>query len=927
MEPIEDFKFKSSSFQINTKIVNCDANYKYIIVANDSNIIEGYSIENFIKLFSYPIFSRTIHIQFHPIYYNIFSVTVRNSISHLFNIDIKTNKLEEKVKYISSSKDTIIKTMFSPYLDGKYLATLFDSNIKIWNITEYNSNYVISIDLNISNINNCPIKWSESGQYLIYQKNHCKIELFSLLTNAIDFHLIYKAKDFYFIEDMNQIITLNNKEIIFWDIDTSAQLYKLDYLFYFKQTLIDYNNSYIYIMDDDIISIFDFENKIKILEYELKNYSEFFLLKDINKGQDVFTKLLLNDFDQKEFKIIEISSQKYTSNNNYNIIEAPENYWEKSIDKINNNYEFLSYKYNQIESDEIHKKKYLAISEVSIELDELIQNKTLEEKRKIVVNYNKNFIEDNDIYKTYINYVKNLIKDNTNDKLLLNYLRFIKKNDTELANQFGNSYENFADEINQYQSLFEKSLLLKEFGFIKKSSEKEKLIELCNEILLLNKNDRVLLNKFLLNKKPELENFLYNQPISFNNNKELFYCKNKIVILNSLEKIIKGEKFEIIDYMKYCIKEVLNRNFLNRDYIINNNIYNSIITILIASPEREIITNYNLNLIDNQDIDATEKELLSLGFQYDKGLEIYKKDNLSIKKAEINLFNLKNIKLYLNTNEKMIFQDYELYKFEYLRDYYSKKFDEDKLRHFIGKILVSNVFKEAFSFFYGNNIKYPFMDKDNKMSEKKSKEFLDTHLKFIPLKNETTNAVTEKFSMETYILLNHQLILSNLNDSEKILTDDEILIHKALINGAIVAINDHEINHNFHNYFYCSKNGNEVLKTPRKIEMDERKGGNNMERILFGRILNDLTLKQSLYILNEKNYEKSLNVFRKEFFELKEENCKCNGIFKEYMSMKFNIKELSDYMVINFKSNKYKIHSSYISIKLKNDVLGFPNFD
>ena len=109
--------------------------------------------------------------------------------------------------------------------------------------------------------------------------------------------------------------------------------------------------------------------------------------------------------------------------------------------------------------------------------------------------------------------------------------------------------------------------------------------------------------------------------------------------------------------------------------------------------------------------------------------------------------------------------------------------------------------------------------------------------------------------------------------------------------------------------------------------MDEREGGNNMERILFGRILNDLTLKQSLYILNEKNYEKSLNEFRKEFFELKEENYKCNGIFKEYMSMKFNIKELSDYMVINFKSNKYKIHSSYISIKLKNDVLGFPNFD
>ena len=217
------------------------------------------------------------------------------------------------------------------------------------------------------------------------------------------------------------------------------------------------------------------------------------------------------------------------------------------------------------------------------------------------------------------------------------------------------------------------------------------------------------------------------------------------------------------------------------------------------------------------------------------------------------------------------------------------------------------------------------MDKNNNMSEEIAKKFLDTHLNFIPLKSLTTFAITEKFSMETYIFLDSNFISSSVDVNENNLSMDEELINKALTNGAIVAINEQEINHNFHNYYYFSKNGNETLRTPRKFDLNGREDGNNMAKILFGKVLNNLTLKQALYILNEKNYEKSLNQFSKEFLELKEEHCKCEGIFKEYFNMKFNVKELSDYMAINFKSNKNKI--GYISIKLKNDVLGFPNFD
>ena len=318
----------------------------------------------------------------------------------------------------------------------------------------------------------------------------------------------------------------------------------------------------------------------------------------------------------------------------------------------------------------------------------------------MVVDFMKNFNEDKDIYKAYLNYVNNLIKDNTNIDLLSNYLKFIKANNTVLSNKYENTFDNFNSEISQYQAVFDKSILFKELKYDKNKSEKEKLFDLFEEIVGLNKEDKNYLKQFINIKKPEFENFSFNQPISFENNKELFYCKNKVVILNNLEKIIKNEKYELIDNMKYCIQEVLKRKLFDKEHIKNNKIYNMLIIILIAIPQRKIITNYNLNLIDNEDIEVNEKELLNLGLQYDQSIESYKKDDLiTIKKEEMNIFNLKNIKLYLDTALENIFKIHDLYKFDHLKKYYNDKFDENKVRNFISKILVSNVFKEAFAFF------------------------------------------------------------------------------------------------------------------------------------------------------------------------------------------------------------------------------------
>ena len=923
----EYFESNFSNIQLDYDIRGCDVNKEYLVTANDINQITVYSFNNFSKLFSYNTYSKIIHIQFHPKYFNIFSVTLINRSVHLFFINKKSNTLQDKVKYLCSKDEALYKTIFSPYTGeeiGKkesILATITFSDIKIWDIRSYHNIFNIHLSWDDSAISNYKIKWSQSGRYLIFHKSDKKIEIFSLDTNAIKYHLDFKAKDFYFLEKTSQLMTLSNKNIIFWDLQNNTQNKIIYYNCFFIESIFDYNNLYIHYLDEEsVYTIYDLNKTKQIFNHDAFDYSRFFILNNKDNNPRLFSKIIFRG--NKDFHILTIDSKKNISHV-YDIIEeATDDFWEKSIDKIHNDYDYLSHKFNYLEDEEIHKKKYMDIEVISEELKELSKKNTLEDRRQMVIDNMTNFKENENINTTYLFYLQNLIRDNTNDDLLKNYLAFLKKYETLLSKEYGINFENYFDESNHYQVCFKKNQMISDnIKNTKNQSEKEKLITLLNGILLLKDDNENILKNFIASKKQELDNFIFNQPISFKKNEELYYCRNKTIILYNLEKMINNKRFEKIKNMKYCIEQILNRHFFEKDYIIKDNILITFIITLIAVPQKKIITDYNLNLIDDQEIDTTEDELIKLGFLNDKSFKTFKKDDIIIKADEIKSYNLKNIKLYINLSliDKTLFQKYELKNIKALKEYYKSEFDEDKIRLFLKKILVSNVFKEAFAFLYGNDIKYPFIN------EEKAKSFLDNYLKFIPMKNETINAITEKFSMEIYIFLNPLLITSNLSDKEKKYLNNERLIYKALTNSYIISIYVHEINQVFHNYYYCSINGKESLKAPRRIEMNEKEGGNNMERILFGRVMNEFTLPQALFILNEKNYNKALNQFRKGFLELKEDDCKCEGIFNEYSSIKTNIKNLSDYYAINFKFKNYG--TKFISIRLKDDVIGFPNLD
>ena len=126
-------------------------------------------------------------------------------------------------------------------------------------------------------------------------------------------------------------------------------------------------------------------------------------------------------------------------------------------------------------------------------------------------------------------------------------------------------------------------------------------------------------------------------------------------------------------------------------------------------------------------------------------------------------------------------------------------------------------------------------------------------------------------------------------------------------------------------------NGKIPINTPRKKFINENEGGNNMKKLLFNQKIKRISIKQCMYLLNEKNYEKSLPEFKKGFNELKKEDLKIDendGIFKECNSIlnMNNFEEIS--IKSNIKCNDEDINSDYLidsymdDIGIDNDILG-----
>ena len=96
----------------------------------------------------------------------------------------------------------------------------------------------------------------------------------------------------------------------------------------------------------------------------------------------------------------------------------------------------------------------------------------------------------------------------------------------------------------------------------------------------------------------------------------------------------------------------------------------------------------------------------------------------------------------------------------------------------------------------------------------------------------------------------------NIELNTDIIYDINDLIKQILYHGSIIKTNIHEINHEFYNILFLLSKGFYPIETPRKKKLAERESGKNLEMLLFNRRVTKMTIQESMYILNEKNYEK-----------------------------------------------------------------------
>lgn len=167
--------------------------------------------------------------------------------------------------------------------------------------------------------------------------------------------------------------------------------------------------------------------------------------------------------------------------------------------------------------------------------------------------------------------------------------------------------------------------------------------------------------------------------------------------------------------------------------------------------------------------------------------------------------------------------------------------------------------------------------------------------------------MSDRFTFDSYVFVEKKpmsdIKINNANLKK--------LVEDALKIGRAISIIFHEINHNIYSYLlYFYNNINYSFLTHRKSKLNEfREGGLYMEFLLFGRIIEILTLEEALYIMNIDNYDKDIKSFQKDFLNLNKKS-KINGIFSNFNK----IYEMNDYN---------RIKNSIIKTKTKTQINSF----
>ena len=830
------FNYEKREINIKSKNENIlKANSKYI-VSSENNELEIFAFKDkeLTKIYEISCDEDIKNIEMSKIYYNIF-LTISSEVIDIFQILYLDGnyKIENRLRIETNGKNNFAK--FSEY-NEKIIGVVSENNIiRLWNI-DLTFNYV-TIQTKFKDVKD--LIFNESSNLLMVQgsneDNSYEVVIYDISFGVKDIKIIKRKAEDYIYE-----ISEKNFEKIIFVNKFNIEFMDVNNNTIYKKIELNYNIQYICyykIIQKLIIFSSRIPHVIDIennkIESSEKNDSRIF-----NDFFSVYkNKFYINIL--REYYIEFFSFDLKDAENKITLEKESNNLFSRKFKKIfaKSNLDFT---FSEINYDEIREKGYLKIQKIK----EALHNNyslNLEQKKFNVIDGIKKYNNQDSINDQYIYLLKLIIQDNTNKDLLKLYLNFLKQNKGFLAKEY-KSVENFECEYSKYKVAFTPEEIRENFQ-LEKISEKEEFFNFLEKIKSENDFDKIIDNI------KDIELGIFNQGIEFSN-RELFWFRNKELVVYALLKLkYDNKQFEKIKLMKFCIEKIFEMKLFENPIILNDYHCLTLLILLIAIPLPEEDCKNNLKLIES--------------------------------------FPIKNQNNIINANKILnISNNFSILNYNQAYDAFNNIINVKKIKNFLTKVFCSNVIKQAFQILYPSYIKYPFQ------TEEDAENYINKHLNFVPFYSCASNGITDKFTSDTYIFLKPKRF--NTQPISKRETIE--LLEKILYTSGIIKTNYHELNHNFYNMFYYQENGNIPLKTPRNKNFPMREGGRIMEKLLFGKIIENINIIEALYILDENNYNKDIYQFKKDFenltgIEAKKEHHSINGEFSEFNSI-YNAKEL-----------------------------------
>ena len=508
--------------------------------------------------------------------------------------------------------------------------------------------------------------------------------------------------------------------------------------------------------------------------------------------------------------------------------------------------------------------------------------------------------KSNNFIQHYLKIIEPVYLNDTNKNIIRFYLNFIRKND-ENVKRF--NLISFDEEIEKYKLIFTVREMNEIKKGIKNNSEKNNFIELLKKLSNIVKNNNDNNNndnnkKYIMDIYKQIENDFrqikyFNYPIEFSN-QELFYYKLYSLLIKQINEIYNNSEYsesDKIDYMKNkkaIAKLILNEKILDNEKIIKNeNKMNLLMLFILYDKLDDKKESINFNrLLKTEKINCDELKNYVIKNNIGEINKYVGKNEyiLKLKNDEIIEILESNDICEKNLDKENMDYIYDKYKYNNLDSLLEKNGVTpylERIQKFLDKIINSKVYKEAIRKLFPE-----YKDDLLNLSTKDIKKCIESRFKFYPYQDLNNCGFTDKFSCYSYIS-----VLFNIFSRQK-------KYYNCLRCGAIVDISLHELNHINQNILYFLENNEDLFNSPKR---------EGLEEILFGRKIERLRILECFYLLNENNYDQSLNDFRNNFKKLYDNSIEYS-IKKDYIQNNNNNAIFKKFFLIikNFGKEEFK---------------------